>query len=69
MQGIYLFIHFATKSLLGDDFAGGKKLLKKFRILMQALKLSCSFFRRILTFKWVKLSEFFSYFGFKLVDI
>lgn len=28
---------------------------------MQALKLSCSFFRRILTFKWVKLSEFCSY--------
>ena len=55
MRVIYLFIHFAMKSLLGDDFAGNKKLLKNCRILMQGLKLSCSFSRRILTFKWVKL--------------
>ena len=53
MQGIYFFIHFAMKSMLGDDFAGNKKLLKNFRILMQALKLCCSFLRRILTFKLV----------------
>ena len=51
MQGIYLFIYFAMKSLLGDHIAGNKKLLKNCRILVQALKLSCSFSRRILTFK------------------
>ena len=58
MQGIYLFIYFAIKSLLGEDIAGNKKLPQNCRILVRALKLSCSFSRRILTFKWVKLSVF-----------
>ena len=42
MRGIYLLIYFAMKSLLGEDIAGNKKLLKNCVILVQALKLSCS---------------------------
>ena len=51
MQGIYFFIHFAMKNMLGDDFAGNKKLLKNCRILMQALKLCCSFFEKNFNFE------------------
>ena len=53
MQGIYLFIPFAMKSMLGDDFAGNKALLKSCRVLMQGLRL-IFFFEKNFNFQMSK---------------
>ena len=64
MQGIYFFIYFEMKSLLGEDIAGNKKLLKNCRILVQALKLSCSNFN----FQTSKTFSFSLILVFNIVD-